>query len=124
MFVYAAFAQEPGQQTFASADDAGPRFLCGMQAKNEQALLSILGPAGKEVPLVRRRGGRFRCARRFVVNTRRCIASSPSRTARYPWWSAPENWPLPIPLVNHNGSWYFDTDAGKDEILFPPHWRQ
>jgi Protein of unknown function (DUF2950) len=29
-----------------------------------------------------------------------------------------ENWPFPIPLVNNHGSWYFDTDAGKDEILF------
>ncbi len=27
-------------------------------------------------------------------------------------------WPFPIPLVKNNGSWYFDTDAGKDEILF------
>src|SRR5258708_8065440 len=29
-----------------------------------------------------------------------------------------ENWPFPIPLVNHHGTWYFDTDAGKDEIVF------
>ena len=25
-----------------------------------------------------------------------------------------ENWPLPIPLVNYNDAWYFDTGAGKD----------
>jgi hypothetical protein len=29
-----------------------------------------------------------------------------------------ENWPFPIPLVNNHGSWFFDTAAGKDEILF------
>src|SRR3981189_799509 len=29
-----------------------------------------------------------------------------------------KNWPTPIPLVNKGGSWYFDTDAGKKEILF------
>jgi hypothetical protein len=29
-----------------------------------------------------------------------------------------ENWPLPIPLVKRNGSWYFDTAAGKNEIIF------
>ncbi len=29
-----------------------------------------------------------------------------------------ENWPFPIPLVNNQGQWYFDTDAGKDEIVF------
>jgi hypothetical protein len=26
-------------------------------------------------------------------------------------------WPFPIPLVNQNGQWYFDTIAGKQEIL-------
>jgi hypothetical protein len=29
-----------------------------------------------------------------------------------------ENWPTPIPLVNNGTSWYFDTDAGKKEILY------
>ncbi len=28
------------------------------------------------------------------------------------------NWPTPIPLVNKNNSWFFDTDAGAKEILF------
>ena len=28
-----------------------------------------------------------------------------------------ENWPTPIPLVNQGNSWYFDTAAGKKEIL-------
>jgi hypothetical protein len=29
-----------------------------------------------------------------------------------------ENWPFPIPLAKKNGSWHFDTDAGRDEIVF------
>jgi hypothetical protein len=28
-----------------------------------------------------------------------------------------ENWPDPMPLVEKNNAWYFDTDAGKEEIL-------
>jgi hypothetical protein len=28
-----------------------------------------------------------------------------------------ENWPLPIPIVEVNGKWYFDTARGKQEIL-------
>jgi len=28
-----------------------------------------------------------------------------------------ENWPMPIPLVNKGISWYFDTAAGKKDIL-------
>jgi hypothetical protein len=29
-----------------------------------------------------------------------------------------KNWPAPIPLVNKGNSWYFDTAAGKMEILY------
>ena len=28
-----------------------------------------------------------------------------------------ENWPFPIPLVKTNDQWFFDTNAGKEEIL-------
>ena len=28
-----------------------------------------------------------------------------------------QNWPFPIPLVKKNGTWFFDTAAGKDEIV-------
>jgi hypothetical protein len=28
-----------------------------------------------------------------------------------------EDWPLPIPIVKRNGKWYFDTKAGREEIL-------
>src|SRR3989442_615929 len=43
------FAQETGQRTFASAEDASRAFFAAMQAQDEQAALSILGSAGKEV---------------------------------------------------------------------------
>src|SRR5713101_8433091 len=29
-----------------------------------------------------------------------------------------ENWPFPISLVEKNGAWHFDSDAGQKEVLF------
>jgi hypothetical protein len=29
-----------------------------------------------------------------------------------------KNWPTPVPLVSKGSSWYFDTEAGKKEILY------
>jgi hypothetical protein len=29
-----------------------------------------------------------------------------------------ENWPFPIPLLANNGSWHFDTETGKKEVLY------
>ena len=111
-------AQQPGQRTFASAEDAGGAFFVAMQAEDEQSPLSILGPAGKDVissgdpveDLDARIG--------FVVKYRQMhrFVTEPNGTVTLVVGA--ENWPFPIPLVNNHGSWYFDTPAGKDEILF------
>lgn len=29
-----------------------------------------------------------------------------------------ENWPFPVPLIQKNGAWRFDPDAGQKEILY------
>jgi hypothetical protein len=29
-----------------------------------------------------------------------------------------ENWPFPIPIVEKNGAWRFDADAGQQEVRF------
>ncbi|HVZ95112.1 MAG TPA: DUF2950 domain-containing protein [Phycisphaerales bacterium] len=28
-----------------------------------------------------------------------------------------DRWPMPVPIVRENGKWFFDTEAGKEEIL-------
>jgi len=43
------FAQQPGQRTFASADEAASTFFAAMQGQNVKELSSILGPAGEEI---------------------------------------------------------------------------
>jgi hypothetical protein len=113
-----AFAQQPGQQTFASAEDAGRSLFAAMQATDDRALLSILGPAGKDVissgdaaeDLDARTGFtiKYEEMHRFVTEPNGTISLVVGA----------ENWPLPIPLVKTNGAWYFDTLAGKDEIMF------
>ena len=29
----------------------------------------------------------------------------------------PGDWPLPVPIVQHDGKWYFDVAAGREEVL-------
>jgi len=112
------FAQEPGQRTFASVEDAGRAFFAAMQAPDDQALLSILGPDGQDVvssgdpieDMDSRTGfvGKYQEMHRFATEANGAVTLVVGA----------ENWPFPIPLVNHNGSWYFDTPSGKNEILF------
>jgi Protein of unknown function (DUF2950) len=112
------FAQQPGQQTFASAQDAAHALLVAMQSQDQQSPLSVLGPDAKKVlssgdPTedADARVGfvvRYQAMHRFVTEANGTVTLIVGA----------ENWPFPIPLVNHQGKWHFDTDAGKDEILF------
>jgi Protein of unknown function (DUF2950) len=112
------FAQEAGQRTFPSAEDAGRALFDAMQLQDERAPLSILGPAGKELLSSGDPTEDSDARAGFIVKYREMhrFVKEPDGTVTLVIGA--ENWPFPIPLVNHKGSWYFDTDAGKDEIVF------
>ncbi len=112
------FAQEEGQQTFASAEDAGRALFDAMQAQDKKAPLSILGQAGKDILSSGDPEEDSDARVGFVVKYQEMHRFVREPDATVSLIVGAENWPFPIPLVNKNGSWYFDTPAGNDEILF------
>src|ERR1700682_3061332 len=113
-----AFAQQPGQRTFASAEEAGYAFFAATQSDNDRALMNILGPAGEDVVSSGDPEEDMDARAGFIVKYQEMhrFVTEPNGTVTL--IVGAENWPFPIPLVNSHGSWFFDTDAGKDEILF------
>jgi Protein of unknown function (DUF2950) len=114
----ATFAQQPGQRTFASAEDAGNAFFAAMQTADDQAPLTILGPAGKEVLSSGDPAEDADARETFIVKYQEMHRFVTEPNGRVALVVGAENWPFPIPLANSHGSWYFDTAAGKDEIVF------
>jgi len=112
------FAQQPGQRTFASAEDAGREFFAAMQSQDEEAALRILGPSGKDILSSGDPEEDSDTRVGFVVKYQEMHRFVTEANGTVSLIVGAENWPFPIPLVNHNGSWYFDTPAGRDEILF------
>ena len=116
-YVPYSFAQQEGQRTFHTAEEAGSALFTAAQNENDKALLDILGPAGKEIissgdpaeDIDERTG--------FVVKYQemhRYVKEADGATILY---VGAENWPFPIPFLNKNGAWFFDTDGGKQEIV-------
>jgi hypothetical protein len=113
-----AFAQEPGQKTFNSAMEATDAFAGAVQNHDEAAMLAILGPSGRDLissgdPVADKDGqdafaAKYRASHQFA-------AAGDGRTILY---IGSENWPTPIPLRQNGSQWYFDTDYGKQEILY------
>src|SRR6266849_645581 len=112
------FAQEPGQRIFASAEDASRALFAAMQGEDEQAPLRILGPAGKDVLSSGDREEDLDARVSLVVKYQEMHRLVTEANGTLILMVGAENWPFPIPLVNNHGTWFFDTAAGKAEILF------
>ncbi|HET6142326.1 MAG TPA: DUF2950 domain-containing protein [Candidatus Acidoferrales bacterium] len=112
------WAQQAGQQTFASVEDAGRALFAAAHAPDDRSLLTVLGPAANDVissgDPMEDLDARTNFSTKYEEMHR--FVKAPNGTVTL--LIGAENWPLPIPLVNKNGAWYFDTAAGKDEILF------
>jgi hypothetical protein len=111
-------AQQKDQKTFSSAEDASNALVTAAKNNDEKAMLEILGPDGKQIVSsgdeVEDTQHRANFAQRYQQMHR--LVREPNGTTTL--YIGAENWPTPIPLVNKGNLWYFDTDAGKKEILY------
>ncbi len=118
-FPLRSMAQQQGQKTFASAEDASNALVMATQSNDENAMLEILGPDGKQVVSsgdeIEDAHSRANFVQKYQEMHR--LVKEPNGTTIVLYIGA-ENWPTPIPLVNKGDSWYFDTEAGKKEILY------
>jgi Protein of unknown function (DUF2950) len=112
-----SFAQKPAQQTFPSAEAASHALFLAAQSGNEQTLVHILGgdkelvSAGDEAE---DKIEREQFAEKYH-QMHRLVQISDGTTLLY---VGAENWPFPVPLRLRAKVWYFDADAGAQEIRF------
>ena len=116
-FASSSFAEEADPKTFASPEQAANALFEAAQKENEPALEAMLG-AGKEVTSssdeVQDKLEREQFSKKYQ-EMHRLVREPDGSTVLY---IGAENWPFPIPLMSKNGEWHFDSDRGKQEILF------
>jgi hypothetical protein len=113
-----SMAQQQGQKTFSTPEEASNALVTAAQSNDEKTMLDILGPDGKQIVSSGDETEDARSRANFVERYREMhrLVNEPDGTTIL--YIGAHNWPTPIPLVNKGGSWYFDTDAGKKEILY------
>ncbi len=111
-------AQQQGQKTFSSAEDASKALVAATQGNDENAIRDILGSDGKQIVSSGDDAEDTAERANFVqkYQTMHRLVREPDGTTTL--YIGAENWPTPIPLVKKGSSWYFDTEAGKKEILY------
>jgi hypothetical protein len=118
LFPSAPQAQSAGQETFSSASEASQTLITALQNNGQQALLKVLGPNGKDIISSGDEVEDKDDAAQFVQKYQemhRLVMEPDGTTTLY---IGAENWPTPIPLMQQGGKWYFDTAAGKQEVLY------
>jgi len=105
------------QKTFASPEEAVKAFIDAMKTANKEELTAIFGPKA----VAQLSSGDVvsdRAEREWVVKAyeeKNSLERKGDDKAILQVGN--DDWPLPFPLVKKGSSWYFDTKAGKEEIL-------
>ena len=109
-------APEP-QRNFASAEDAAKAFVAALRDNNKTDLRAILGPEADRVVDSGDRYADQELHQRFVALYEEKHAIDEKVPGRAELNVGANDWPLPIPLVESNGRWMFDTNAGAQTIV-------
>lgn len=109
-------AQQPGRKTFSSPEEAANALVVAVQAGDKKGLSDLFG-GDEEIFAADDETQDDFDRERFLEKFREMhrLAREPEGTVLY---VGAENWPFPIPLNSSGGAWFFDTEAGMNEILF------
>ena len=104
---------------FASAEAAGNALIDAAEKFDAAAIKEILGPGSHDIIDT---GEPFR-DREIVMEfgslgrAKQKISFDPRTKARAFLEIGEDNWPFPVPIVKSGKQWYFDTAAGRQELI-------
>jgi hypothetical protein len=105
------------QRSFVSADEAATAFVAALRAHNEADWRAILGPEADRVIDLGAPFADQEPLQRFVTLYDEKHAIDQKGPGRAELDVGPDDWPLPIPIIESNGRWAFDTKAGAQTII-------
>jgi hypothetical protein len=107
------------QRTFATPKAAADALVAAAAQFDSAALQEILGPEGSSLVSSGDAVLDKKQASDFAVEAKKKLVVVPDKgnPKKAILNVGPEDWPLPIPLVQENGKWRFDSAAGRQEIL-------
>jgi hypothetical protein len=114
-----SFAQQGNEKTFASPGAAVLALYDAARSNDNQAAAAIFGSSANDIMHTGDAVADKNMVTSFVTHYDKMhrVVLEPDGTATL--YIGAENWPFPISIVkNSSGAWYFDTEAGKKEILY------
>jgi hypothetical protein len=119
MLLVPAYSQQSNEKTFSSPGDAAVALYNAAKSNDQQALNAMFGSNAATILHTGDDVADKNMAADFIrrYDQMHRVVMEPDQTVTL--YVGADNWPLPIPIVkNSGGAWYFDTEAGKKEILY------
>ena len=105
-------------KAFATAQDAANALVSATETYDEAALMEILGPDGYDIVHTGEPARDKESSQAFAAQARTKMKVEMNKTrTRATLIVGNEDWPMPVPIVKSAGKWYFDTKAGRQELL-------
>ena len=102
--------------TFATPEEAVAALAGAVNTTNRTELHAIFGPAADDLvnPDAVQAANEFAEFAAALGETNRLVRESDTRCVLE---LGNDPWPFPVPIVQEDGRWFFDTAAGRDELL-------
>ena len=111
---------QPAQKTFTTPQQAADAFIKATEPFDTSALQQILGPQGEDLVSSEDPVQDKNIAAEFAAKAhqKNSVTIDPKNPNRAILVVGNDDFPVPIPIVKRNGVWLFDTQAGRQEILY------
>src|SRR5687768_4962544 len=121
IFVSGAGAQTTSTtrgKAFATPEDAANSLIEAAEKYDEAALMAILGPDSYDIIHTGEPARDREKVKEFATQARAKVSVEVNKTKnRATMIVGSEDWPFPLPIVKAGKSWFFDSKAGRQEIL-------
>jgi len=118
IFAFAMASVANAQQSFKTTEEAADALIGAARAGDRKGLLTVLGRDGADIvssgDAVADASARNRVVEAYDAK-HQVVAEDTDKAVLV---IGREDWPFPIPLVRKDGTWRFDTAAGRAEILY------
>jgi hypothetical protein len=108
-------------KSFPTAQAAADALIDAAEKYDEAALTEILGPDSYDILHTGEPARDREVAKEFatLARAKTNLAAKPKTNPRLAYLSVGEDdWPFPVPIIKTGASWYFDTKAGRQELLY------
>ena len=106
-------------ETFSTSNGAAQALVKASEANDTAALLKLFAPNGKDLIETGDTAADTQARARFTeaAHEKMAVLPDPADPTKMFVSVGPNDWPFPVPLIQKDGRWMFDSSEGKKEVL-------